>query len=175
MKQFVLFAFAAFVFSACGTSSQDKAPAAPEVKPTPVSEVLDAYLDIKDALVTSNMENTVQPEKLMLEALNRVVADSIPADHKTHWVMADSVLRASLITMTAATDIEAKRAAFSSMTGAMTSAVKMFGSDGRPLFYQFCPMAFNDQGGYWLSRQKLIANPYFGSKMLRCGETKETL
>jgi hypothetical protein len=47
--------------------------------------------------------------------------------------------------------------------------------DREVAYYQFCPMAFNDQGAYWLSRESDIKNPYFGSTMLTCGETRETL
>jgi hypothetical protein len=36
-------------------------------------------------------------------------------------------------------------------------------------------MAFNKKGAYWLSESKVIRNPYFGEKMLDCGETRETL
>jgi Cu(I)/Ag(I) efflux system membrane fusion protein len=43
------------------------------------------------------------------------------------------------------------------------------------LYVQHCPMADNNEGGYWLSRDKDIQNPYFGSKMLRCGSVKQVL
>ena len=33
---------------------------------------------------------------------------------------------------------------------------------------------FNN-GSFWLSENKEILNPYFGNKMLKCGETKETI
>ena len=36
-------------------------------------------------------------------------------------------------------------------------------------------MANDDKGGYWLSIEKEIKNPYFGSKMLKCGEVKGTI
>ena len=36
-------------------------------------------------------------------------------------------------------------------------------------------MAFDNQGAYWLSNAKQIRNPYFGEKMLTCGEVKEKL
>jgi Cu(I)/Ag(I) efflux system membrane fusion protein len=32
-----------------------------------------------------------------------------------------------------------------------------------------CPMANSDKGGYWLSEDKSIDNPYFGGEMLTCG------
>jgi Cu(I)/Ag(I) efflux system membrane fusion protein len=38
----------------------------------------------------------------------------------------------------------------------------------------FCPMAFGNKGAYWLQTEKKIRNPYFGTKMLGCGEIKET-
>jgi hypothetical protein len=36
-------------------------------------------------------------------------------------------------------------------------------------------MAFNNTGGFWLSDSKTIRNPYFGDKMLTCGQVRETL
>ena len=46
---------------------------------------------------------------------------------------------------------------------------------GKTVYYQFCPMAFNEKGAFWLSTTKEISNPYFGDQMLTCGEIKETL
>ena len=51
---------------------------------------------------------------------------------------------------------------------------KSFGSN-RTLYHDLCPMAFDDQGAYWLSESKEIRNPYFGDKMLKCGSTKVIL
>jgi Cu(I)/Ag(I) efflux system membrane fusion protein len=36
-------------------------------------------------------------------------------------------------------------------------------------------MAFEGKGAYWLSENKDIRNPYFGKKMIDCGDTRETL
>jgi Cu(I)/Ag(I) efflux system membrane fusion protein len=44
----------------------------------------------------------------------------------------------------------------------------------KPVYVQHCPMADNNKGADWLSLEKEIRNPYFGSSMLTCGEvTKE--
>ncbi len=40
------------------------------------------------------------------------------------------------------------------------------------LYLIFCPMAFDNKGGYWLQDSKEINNPYLGSKMLKCGDIK---
>lgn len=34
----------------------------------------------------------------------------------------------------------------------------------------YCPVAFNNSGGFWIQEEEDIMNPYFGSKMLNCGQ-----
>jgi hypothetical protein len=46
---------------------------------------------------------------------------------------------------------------------------------GTTAYYEFCPMAFNNSGAYWLSDNAVIRNPYFGDKMLTCGSVEEEL
>ena len=38
------------------------------------------------------------------------------------------------------------------------------------LHLMFCPMARRGEGAYWLQEQDELLNPYFGSRMLRCGD-----
>ena len=52
---------------------------------------------------------------------------------------------------------------------------KTFGSPNDTLFVEFCPMADNDRGANWLSKNKEIKNPYFGTSMLKCGEVKDEI
>jgi len=40
------------------------------------------------------------------------------------------------------------------------------------VYLQYCPMADNDQGAFWLSTEEEIKNPYFGSMMLKCGSVE---
>jgi hypothetical protein len=43
------------------------------------------------------------------------------------------------------------------------------------LYLEYCPMANENTGAFWLSNEKEIKNPYFGSMMLKCGSVKETI
>jgi hypothetical protein len=36
-------------------------------------------------------------------------------------------------------------------------------------------MVEDNKGAYWLSESEEINNPYFGDKMLRCGEVKKII
>ena len=45
----------------------------------------------------------------------------------------------------------------------------------KKVFVAFCPMADSNKGAYWLSIEKKVINPYFGNKMLTCGEVKQVI
>ena len=72
-------------------------------------------------------------------------------------------------------DIEKQRQEFVQFNLVFYKSVKMFGLQNVTAYYQYCPMANNDKGAYWLSSTEDILNPYFGDIMLSCGETKETI
>lgn len=73
-----------------------------------------------------------------------------------------------------ASSIANQRNAFTEYNTGLYQSIKAFGID-QEAFYQFCPMANNNSGAYWLSDSKEIRNPYMGEKMPTCGAAKETL
>ena len=44
-----------------------------------------------------------------------------------------------------------------------------------PVYYQHCPMYNDGKGANWLSTENGVKNPYYGSQMLNCGKTIETI
>jgi major membrane immunogen (membrane-anchored lipoprotein) len=77
--------------------------------------------------------------------------------------------------ITTASDIEAQRTAYATLSNEFISLVKKSGLNSGALYVDYCPMAMNDKGAYWLSANKEIKNPYFGEKMMTCGEIKDTV
>ncbi|MEL4308898.1 DUF3347 domain-containing protein [Joostella sp. CR20] len=71
-------------------------------------------------------------------------------------------------------DIETQRKAFSELTEAIQPFLESNISQGE-IYKQYCPMAFNNEGGYWFSKEEAVSNPYFGEKMLKCGTVKEVI
>jgi hypothetical protein len=61
-----------------------------------------------------------------------------------------------------------ERGDFQPLSEELAGAAEHFGVEG-VVYVQHCPMAFNNQGGSWLSREEQIANPYLPATMLRCG------
>ncbi|SFE93805.1 Protein of unknown function [Chitinophaga sp. CF118] len=71
--------------------------------------------------------------------------------------------------------IDAKRAAFEMISDMLYELVKTTGLRGKTVYRQYCPMAFNDRGAYWLSKSTQLQNPYFGNGMLGCVEVTDSL
>ena len=69
-------------------------------------------------------------------------------------------------------DIEQQRKNFEMLTQDMITMVSITGTENT-LYQQFWPM-YGD-GGAWLSMEKNIRNPYFGSKMMKCGEVQKEI
>ena len=84
-------------------------------------------------------------------------------------------IAASAAKITKAPTLEAQRTAYEKLSNDIIAFVKKAGVSDGELYVQYCPMAFNDKGAAWLSSSKEIRNPYFGKKMLNCGEVKETI
>ena len=84
-------------------------------------------------------------------------------------------LRKSASTIMLASQLEEQRTEYSVLSNEFIALVKMSGLTEGQLYVDFCPMALNDKGAYWLSNEKEIKNPYYGEEMLTCGEIKDTI
>ena len=83
-------------------------------------------------------------------------------------------LLSSVRQIASTSDLAAQREAFYSLTQAyLVSLESKPGEDS--LYLQFCPMAFNFEGATWISREKVVMNPYFGDEMLNCGVVRKPI
>jgi hypothetical protein len=71
--------------------------------------------------------------------------------------------------------IDHQREHFAKLSVNMYKLIKVLHLNTVEMYYQYCPMAEEGKGAYWLSEQPQIKNPYMGKKMLTCGSTKETI
>ena len=133
------------------------------------------YNALKEAFIASD------PDKVKAEAISTSQAvaavDMKLLDGQAHndWMTYLAPINNSLKQIENSTDIEMQREAFSTLSDHLYKSIKAFGLGGKEAFYEFCPMAFNNEGAYWLSDSEKIRNPYFGEKMLSCGMVKEKL
>ncbi len=137
--------------------------------------VFEAYIGTKEALVEDDMKSVQQNARLLLNNLDKVDMKllSDPGSHQ-HWMIAEKQMRMSAAAIEVSDDIKAQRNHFKELSTAITSAVQMYGI-GQVVYNQFCPMADDNKGAYWLSNDKNVLNPYFGSAMIACGSVKQII
>jgi hypothetical protein len=140
-----------------------------------LAAVFTAYVELKDAFVATDAAKVKAEAKETLNALAKVDMKLLTGAAHNDWMNYLSPLESSLKEIEASSDIEAQRKSFSTVSDNLYKSVKAFGLGGVTAFYEYCPMAFDNEGAYWLSDKDQIRNPYFGDKMLTCGQVKEKL
>lgn len=136
--------------------------------------VFDAYFSVKDALVTSDVSATATVAKELVTAINNVKMDQLATDVHMVWMKVFKQLKDDASQIANAKDIKKQRHHFVTLSKEMYSLMKVAKYD-TTVYYQHCPMANDGKGANWLSKENEVKNPYYGSKMLTCGKTVETL
>ncbi len=137
--------------------------------------VFTSYVALKDAFVASDAGSVKTEAEKTEKALANVDMKLLSGAAHNDWMTYLAPIQSSLKEIQSAAEIEAQRQSFSDLSDNLYKSVKAFGLGGKEAFYEYCPMAFNNEGAYWLSDQEQIRNPYFGDKMLKCGQVKEKL
>ncbi|WP_026260067.1 DUF3347 domain-containing protein [Segetibacter koreensis] len=174
-------------FAACGGEDK-KAEETKKSEPLAQSEnstsfnnkftaLLNNYYRLKDAFVASNDTMAASQAKALMTSadslnLQEVKADSSIIEMAKQYLGSISSEAKALV---AEPNLEAKRKSFQMISDNMYDLVRTVHFDKDVVYHQFCPMAFNDAGAYWLSQTTDIKNPYFGKKMLTCGEVKDSI
>lgn len=140
-----------------------------------LNNLLAPYLTMKDAFVKTNAAEAAKGADAFSSSLQKVDMKLLKGDAHTAWMQILEPLQSATVAIAKGTDVESQRSSFSTLSDNYVNAIQLFGVSGLDAYYQFCPMAFNNKGAYWISKEKQIANPYFGDKMLRCGVTKSEL
>lgn len=137
------------------------ASASPVLKNDKLNAVYQHYVHLTTALTNADVAEA------------KVAANAIEAGAKE--ISEGSSIASSAARITAQSDIEEQRKIYSDLSNDMIALIKKEGLQSGELYVDFCPMALNDKGANWISNKKEIINPYFGDKMLKCGEIKETI
>jgi len=119
------------------------------------------YIHVKNSLVASDNEEAKASAIELSQALRNAKVSTASIEAATK--------------LGNTSDLDEQRKLFSTLSNEMATLVK----DGKlsmgMLYLEYCPMANNNSGAYWLSNEKEIKNPYFGDKMLKCGSVKEMI
>lgn len=141
---------------------------------TKLKVVFDTYFLLKDALVKTDAKAAASAAKDALTALNAVRMGELAMDVHLVWMKEMSGLMAGAKSISETQDIKRQREFFISFSKSMYELIKVSKYE-TPVYLQFCPMANGGKGANWLSKENVIKNPYYGSQMMTCGKTIETI
>lgn len=122
--------------------------------------VFNHYMHVKTALVNTNAKEAKNGAQMLTEALQNAGGNEQALSAAQKIAQSD--------------EINEQRTAFQELSAAMETVLKGQLSSGE-VYKQYCPMAFEGKGAYWLSSSEAIRNPYYGDKMLKCGSVRDTI
>ena len=140
------------------------------VDPSELKPVFDNYFALKDALIKSDAKLTSAKATTLLTAISSVKMDKLKSNEHTVWMKVMKKMTADAKSISSNQDLKKQRETFKSLSKSTYDLMKVSNPD-QPVYKQYCPMADAD----WLSKEKAVKNPYYGSSMLTCGNVVETI
>ena len=136
--------------------------------------IFESYFALKDALVKSDGKLVSTLAKDVLANINSVKMEKLSSEEHTVWMKVMSSLKSNTEKIVATTIIEKQRVVFMDLSANFYALLKVSKQD-YSIYYQNCPMYNDGKGANWLSKENTVKNPYYGSQMLTCGKTVETI
>jgi len=148
---------------------------ADEMNTVSVKEIINAYLQMKNAFTEDNSTGAASAGKKLETAFKNFDKSSLTAAQKKTYedVEADAKEHAEHIGANGG-NIEHQREHFELLSKDIYDLVKAFGG-GQVLYKDFDSMYNSRKGAFWLSETKEIKNPYMGKAMLTSGSIKEEI
>ncbi|SDR09390.1 Protein of unknown function [Chryseobacterium soldanellicola] len=153
MKKYI-FTVVFSLFTIISFSAQSK-------KDAQVSKLYQNYIAIKSALASDDADKTSK-------AATEFIKTASAIDYKVVSEGNLNTLKKDATVISDSRTITAQRETFFNLSDNMIALAKEFKLSDNPVYVQYCPMA----DGSWLSDEKKIINPYYGSSMLSCGNVK---
>lgn len=135
--------------------------------------IINAYLEIKNGLVSDNKETAAKGGTALLTAFSKFDMTKLTeSQHKEYMeILENAKEQAEHIVKS---PIDHQREHFEVLSTDINDLISLLGTD-KTLYQDFCPMANDGKGALWLSEIKDIKNPYMGGKMPKCGKVQKQI
>lgn len=134
-------------------------------------EILQRYYAVKNALVSSNASLAATEASAFGVSLKKFDLNKQPAAVQSAIKDDLEILAKESTAIANTNNLARQRERFAVFSDAMIRVAKQVALSDEPVYVDYCPM----KKSYWLSAEKPIRNPYYGSSMLTCGNIKDTL
>lgn len=133
--------------------------------------ILSDYFNLKNALVGDDTKKAAQAGTKLVTAFKAFDMSGYTTEEQKELadIIEDATEHAEHIAKSA---MGHQREHFKILSKDITDMVAITGTKNT-LYQQFCPMY--DKGSAWLSTSDEVRNPYYGSKMLKCGKVQKEI
>jgi len=138
------------------------------------SAVVAQYFKLKNALVKDQTAPAKSAANDLVQLLAKLQSSALKGSEKSAWEALSKKFNVAAGKLKSAKDIAELRKHFEQLSAEVIFLTENYGVNQELVYKDYCPMAFNNKGAYWLSESKEITNPYFGASMLACGEVTKT-
>ncbi len=138
-----------------------------------LSLIYQDYLLLQSKLAQDDLTGSNKAFKTLMSRINsgKMTEQSVPKP----WLKLKRTLDNTVAADKHDPTIEGVRKSFDHISQFVLGLQTNFGHFTETMLYEvFCPMAFDNSGASWLQTDKQVRNPYFGARMLDCGEVKES-
>jgi len=140
-----------------------------------INNLLTNYFQMIHSLANDNESGAKESAKNLANNLHGFDTSKLPQDQKAFYDQHESSISRSLDDIARSTTLNDIREAAASVSDELYQLTKTFHGNTADVYYNYCPMARDNAGAYWLSDVSEIQNPYMGQSMPGCGSTKEVL
>lgn len=130
-----------------------------------LKEAFNIYFELKNHFVKSNTDSC----KVLSKELGNILVSLKKTDLDGGFKKNTSNAIASLELIAEGESLDKNRLEFKKLSMSFVYFSSYIRDYQNTIYIQHCPMADNNNGADWLSLNKAIKNPYFGDKMLHCG------
>ena len=178
------------VFKFCGNKPEEVK--VPEQKPVPLnisqnsgtfnesfSKLLQSYFSLKNAFISADTAKVNSAAVEVIQFADSLDISELKGD--TSGMISETAkyfaatISGSAKAVAGENKAEDKLREFNMITDALWSLTRTVKYEGQKVYYQFCPTAFDNTGGYWLSDKIDSENPYMHGKGKDCSQVNDSL
>jgi hypothetical protein len=136
-----------------------------------LNDLLPLYYGLKDALVNGDPSSASSEASQFLNVINNIDLKSLSQSDQQTVNSLTPKLAFDARHISEVKLIEHQREHFASLSSNMYKLAKAVKLSVDPIYELYCPM----KKTYWLSKESMIRNPYYGKQMLSCGKVADTI
>ncbi|MFY8091692.1 MAG: DUF3347 domain-containing protein [Chitinophagaceae bacterium] len=140
-------------------------------------QLLNNYYALKEAFVKEDTTSIAKNGNSLITSCDSLKLQELKIDKDILATAKQNVenIAAEVKGILGEKNLDEQRKDFHLISNDIYSLIRTVRYDKQIIFFQHCPMAFDNKGADWLSASNEIVNPYMPKQMIDCGSNKDSV